>query len=96
MAAAEAEEVVQIAAVWQRLAVQGGQGEIGGGYGQGWQAALLQGCVQQGGFQSGGGAEGVAGVEFEQQGGGMRPDLAAHLHFHFVAQAAAAVDFHAA
>ena len=66
MAAAEAEEIVQIAAVWQRLAVQGGQGEIGGGYGQGRQAALLQGCVMQGGFQSGGGAEGVAGVGFEQ------------------------------
>ena len=45
MAAAEAEEIVQITAVWQQLAVQGGQGEIGGGYGQGRQAALLQGGV---------------------------------------------------
>ena len=47
MAAAEAKEIVQIAAVWQRLAVQGEQGEIGGGYGQGRQTALLQGGVQQ-------------------------------------------------
>ena len=95
MAAAEAEEVVQIAAVGQRLAVQGGQGEIGGGYGQGRQVALLQGGVQQGGFQGSTRAEGVAGVGFEQQGRSMRPDLASHLHFYFIAQAAAAMGFQA-
>ena len=96
MAAAEAEEVVQIAAIGQRLAVQGEQGEIGGGYGQGRQTALLQGGVQQCGFQGGTRAEGVAGAGFEQHGRSMRPDLAAHLHFYFIAQAAAAMGFHAA